>query len=418
MTEKQKLRIAVWHNLPSGGGKRALYHHVKGLVARGHNVEAWTLDTADRSYLPLEDLVAEHVVPLNSERSNPFGRMVRTASDYFDAVHRIRSYDDACRRCAIAIDAGRFDLLFANSSVLYYMPFVMRHVRIPKVLYLQEPSRPLYEANPLLPWVTGTDENMGVLSFLRPQVLITENLHLRALRLQAKLEWLNAKASDLILVNSYYSRESVLRVYGREAKTCYLGVDTGQFRDLNLKRERFIVSLGSFDENKGVELCLRSVALLSEPRPPLVWIANSKNESYVKRMAALAGSLGLDFQLKSLISDPELVEILNRASILLYAPRLEPFGFAPLEANACGTPVVGVAEAGLRETILDGTTGLLVDREPEAIAAALQRLLDDPVLAREMGAQAAAHVSDKWSWECATDRLERHLLETAKSKRN
>jgi glycosyltransferase involved in cell wall biosynthesis len=402
--------------LPSGGGKRALYHHVKGLLARGHKIEAWTLDTADRSYLPLENLVAEHVVPFDSERSSRFGRVAQKASDYYDGVTRIRAYDDACRRCAEAIDAGKFDLLFANSSVLYYMPFVMRHVRIPKVLYLQEPYRPLYEANPMLPWLTGTDENVGVLGLLKQHVMISKNLHLHALRLQAKLEWLNAQASDLILVNSHYSRESVLRAYGREAKTCYLGVDTAQFRDLNLKRERFIVSLGSFNEHKGVELSLRSLALLPEPRPPLVWIANSTTPGYVKQMWALAASLGLDFQIKSRISDTELVEILNRASILLYAPRLEPFGLAPLEANACGTPVVGIAEGGLRETILDGTTGFLVDREPEAIAVALQKLLDDPMLAQKMGAQGAARVREKWDWESAVDRLEKYLLETAGSR--
>jgi len=37
------MKIAVWHNLPSGGGKRALYHHVRGLVERGHRVESWRL---------------------------------------------------------------------------------------------------------------------------------------------------------------------------------------------------------------------------------------------------------------------------------------------------------------------------------------------------------------------------------------
>jgi len=38
-TARTRLKIAVWHNLPSGGGKRALYQHVKGLVDRGHDLE-------------------------------------------------------------------------------------------------------------------------------------------------------------------------------------------------------------------------------------------------------------------------------------------------------------------------------------------------------------------------------------------
>ena len=59
------MRIAVWHNLPSGGGKRALYYHVRGLVERGHSVEAWCPSTSDRNYLPLSELITEHVLPID-----------------------------------------------------------------------------------------------------------------------------------------------------------------------------------------------------------------------------------------------------------------------------------------------------------------------------------------------------------------
>jgi len=58
------MKIAVWYNLPSGGGKRALYNYVRGLVERGHTIESWCPSTADRSYLPLTEWVPEHVVPL------------------------------------------------------------------------------------------------------------------------------------------------------------------------------------------------------------------------------------------------------------------------------------------------------------------------------------------------------------------
>jgi hypothetical protein len=60
------LRIAVWHNLPGGGGKRALYDHVRGLVARGHHVESWCPPTADQAFLSIGDLVHEHIVPLDT----------------------------------------------------------------------------------------------------------------------------------------------------------------------------------------------------------------------------------------------------------------------------------------------------------------------------------------------------------------
>src|SRR5438034_4095223 len=55
------MRIAVWHNLPMGGGKRALYEHVCGLVQRGHYVEAWCPPTAPQTYLPLSPMIKEHI---------------------------------------------------------------------------------------------------------------------------------------------------------------------------------------------------------------------------------------------------------------------------------------------------------------------------------------------------------------------
>jgi glycosyltransferase involved in cell wall biosynthesis len=413
LSQERRLRIAVWHNLPSGGGKRALYHHVKGLVQRGHSLESWTLTTADVSYLPLKDLIVEHVVPYHHAPKNNFIRRIGGAvSSYYDSVARMRAFDEACKRCAQEIEAGNFDLLFANSSVLYYMPYVMRHVRLPKVLYLQEPYRPLYEADPILPWVDSIREKMTSEDPFRSRASTHGNLQLRALRLQAKLEWLNAQACDVILVNSYYSRESILRAYGRDAKVCYLGVDTTLFRDLHRERERPIVGLGSFDKIKGIELTVKSVALLPAPRPQLVWVANSGNQSYMKEILELAETVGVDLQIKMMVPDGELVDILNRASLLLYTPRLEPFGFAPLEANACAAPVVAVAEGGVRETVKDGVNGFLVDREPESIARAVNELLAKPALARQMGEAAAAYVQKEWGMEQSIDRLERRLLET------
>lgn len=408
------MKIAVWHNLPSGGGKRALYYHVRGLVERGHTVECWSLSTADHEYLPLREFAPEHVVSVAPAPSPPrFGRGM--LGKYREAVGLMQAYEDASRRAAQEIDAGDFDLLFANSSMPFYMPYVMRHVSLPKVLYLQEPYRPLYEANPILPWVVDTHDSLRVY-VRRPRLFVYEYLQLHALRLQAKREWLNAQACDVILANSYYSRESMVRVYGRDARVCYLGVDTTQFRQLNRVRERFIVGLGSCDSIKGIDLAIESIALLAEPRPRLVWVANSGNESYRKAMIELAETLGVSLEIRSRVPDTELVEVLNRAALLLYTSHLEPFGFAPLEANACATPVVAVAEGGVRETVKDGVNGILVDREPQSIAQAIETLLSNDSLARQMGENAAAYVQKEWSVERSVDRLEECLLGAARAE--
>jgi glycosyltransferase involved in cell wall biosynthesis len=410
------MKIAVWHNLPSGGGKRALYYHVRGLVGRGHKLACWSLDTADQSYLPLSEFAPERVISSEFKDRSRKRFTDRWTPGYGEAIDRLRAFDDACKRCAREIEAGDFDLLFANSSLSFYVPYIMRHLRMKKVLYLQEPCRFMYEAWPVLPWVSSAPEDLEQAHLFQPRQFIADYPNLQTLRLQAKQEWLNAQACDRVLVNSYFSRESVLRAYGVDAKVCYLGVDTKLFRNLGLERERFIVGLGSFDSTKGIDLAVKAVALLAEPRPPLVWIANSGNETYQNTISELARSLGVELRIQMAVSDAELVATLNKAALLLYTSRLEPFGFAPLEANACGLPVVGVAEGGIRETVQDGVNGFLVDPEAESIARAANQLLQNPALARQMGEQATVNVQRTWNVERSVDRLETILLQTVSTK--
>jgi glycosyltransferase involved in cell wall biosynthesis len=325
----------------------------------------------------------------------------------------MRAFDEACARCAREIEAGDFDLLFANSATSFYVPYVLRHVQLPKVLYLQEPRRPSYEAMPILPWMEGVTENLAQAKLFSVFGLTIDYPALQSLRVLGRQEWVNVRACDSVLVNSYYSRESTMRAYGVEARVCYLGIDTSLFRSLQLPRKRFIVGLGSFDMVKGVDRAVRALALLPNPRPQLVWICNSGNADYQRTVEGLAERLGVDLVIRRAISDEDLITILNEAALLVYTSRLEPFGFAPLEANACGTPVVAVAEGGVRETVVNGLNGFLVDPEPESIADGMSRLLEDPARAREMGENGAAHVQKVWGFESSIDRLEENLYRVA-----
>jgi glycosyltransferase involved in cell wall biosynthesis len=404
------LKIAVWHNLSTGGGKRALHTHVKGLVQRGHQVRAWTVNER-RDYLPLADLVPERVVALGWSPRPARSAAGRAHGVYHNRVARLRAMVRACRACAAEIDAGGYDVAFVNSCEVYAMSFVMRHLRTPSVLYLQEPFRAFYEARPVLPWVGDVSVTEGVLR--RAARSAAELGRLLADRAQAREELRNALEAGTILVNSYYSRESVLRTYGRDARVAYLGIDTELFRPTGRPRERFVVGLGAVDPGKDVELAIRAVSLLDAPRPPLVWIGDRGTPSYQADMERLAGELGVDFRVRLRVPDQELVEVLNTAAAMVYTSRLEPFGLAPLEAAACGVPVVAVAEGGVRETIRDGVNGFAVQRSPADLATGLRALLDDPVLARRLGESGARDVAREWSVARSVDRLEAELLRAA-----
>ena len=406
------MKIAVWHNLPSGGGKRALYGHVKGLVTRGHQVEAWCPETADDKYLPLSELVTEHRLPFRAPPT------VWTVAEKAKASLRghplLLEMNRHSGVCAEAILRGGFDLVFAAPCRFYSVPRLGHFLRgrgLPLSLYLQEPHRFRYEALPELPWLAPLATSLRPSLPGRAWGKLIDYRHNNHLRLEARRELEDAKCFDLILVNSYFSRESIARAYGLDARVCYLGYDDTHFWRLTPPppKDRFVIGLGSMHNIKGVETAIAAMACLPSPRPPLVWVANSENPAYRREMEALAASKQVDFQVRSRIDDEVLVDLLNRAVLLLYTSRLEPFGYAPIEANACGTPVVAVAEGGIRETVLDGVNGFLCERDPALLAKAMQCLLTEPQRAAELAAAGERIAQQQWSAEAGTARLERHL---------
>lgn len=411
------MRIAVWHNLPSGGGKRALYNHVRGLVERGHTVEAWCPPTADPDFLPLAPMAREHVVDLAWQTP------LRWTDEWQVTLRIARSLaalDAHCRQCAAEIAQGGFDILFANSCHLVASPPIGRHATIPSVLYLQEPHRPLYEAlpqyeaQPRLCWLARPPRTAPPWNIKAWRASFADLRQVRNWRLQAREEVDNAAAFTRILVNSCFSRESILRAYGLDADVCYLGIDTARFADRQLPREDLVVGLGLLGRHKDPAFCLRAIGATRPPRPKFVWIGNAADLGLLDELAATARALEVNFEARVKVSDDELLDTLNRAAVMVYAPRLEPFGLAPLEANACGVPVVAVAEGGVRETIVDGENGFLVGHDPPAMAAAIDRLRADPAMARRLGENARRNVEAKWGLPSAIDRLEQHLLRHAR----
>jgi glycosyltransferase involved in cell wall biosynthesis len=168
--------------------------------------------------------------------------------------------------------------------------------------------------------------------------------------------------------------------------------------------------------HKNAEFVIRAVGL-SRSKPVLQWVANRVHADYAESMTRLSRELGVTLQLKAGQSEAELVQHYQQGLALLYAPRLEPFGLAPLEANACGMPAIALAEGGVRETVVDGENGRLVD-SPEEMAACLDEFVREPSRARALGQAGAAVVRRRWTLDAATDRLEMHLREIVEQGRS
>ncbi|AGM05777.1 glycosyltransferase [Amycolatopsis keratiniphila] len=175
---------------------------------------------------------------------------------------------------------------------------------------------------------------------------------------------------------------------------------------------RRIVSVGRLVPRKGFDLAI--AALPSLPDTELVIVGGPDagpldKAPEVRRLRAIADRVGVAdrVHLPGLVSREQMPALLRSADAVVCTPWYEPFGIVPLEAMACGVPVVATAVGGLTDTVVDGVTGMLVPpRNPMELAAALRRLLGDASLCESFGLAGADRVRARYSWDrVASDSL-------------
>jgi len=401
------MKIAIYHNLPSGGGKRALYEMTRRL-AQDHEVDVYTLSCAEHAFCDLRPYARRHVVfpfaPLPLARF-PFGRL----NQGIRAVDLMR-LKGLQHEIARQIDAAGYDVVFVHHCQFGQSPSLLQFLVTPSVYYCAEPPRLIHEPQIPRPY-TQYSLPQRVVNLFDPFPALYRNT-------LAKFDRANVRAASFVLANSAYTRESLYRVYGIFARVCYLGVDTQLFRPLELPKADFVLSVGALNPHKGFDFLLLSLAKMDVARrPPLVIVSNFAEPREQGYLEDLARRLGVSLSIRVLVSDDELVRLYNQAGLTLYAPIMEPFGFVPLESMACGTPVVGVREAGVRETVLHNETGILTDRDPQQFAEAVQSLLNDEDRCRQYGLRGRAYVEERWSWEQSVQRLGRYLQQVAEASR-
>ena len=121
-----------------------------------------------------------------------------------------------------------------------------------------------------------------------------------------------------------------------------------------------------------------------------------------RRLERLAGDTGVADRVSLLgrLAREQLPPLLRSADVLVSVPWYEPFGITPLEAMACGVPVVASAVGGLIDTVVDGRTGVHVPpRDPERLACELRRLLEDPERRREFGRAGVQRTHRLYDWD-------------------
>lgn len=161
-----------------------------------------------------------------------------------------------------------------------------------------------------------------------------------------------------------------------------------------------VLSVGRLEPTKRMEVVIGAVASLPDVR--LVIVGTGGEEG---RLRARAAALGVADRVTftGFVPDDEKIRLMQDAHVLATASQKEGWGLTVLEAAACGTPAVASDVPGLRDSVRDGETGLLVaSGDAAAFAKGLRRLLDDAALRERMGRAAFDHAS--WfDWDATAD---------------
>jgi glycosyltransferase involved in cell wall biosynthesis len=179
-----------------------------------------------------------------------------------------------------------------------------------------------------------------------------------------------ANRADRYVAISHYVAGRIRRYYNREAIVVYPPVDTEFFHPDAAPPERFALVVSALVPYKRIDVAIAACRRAGVP----LKIAGDGPERAALEREAVASSA--DVQFLGRVSDDEIRQLYRRAAVTLL-PGEEDFGIVPLEAQACGCPVVALGRGGALETVVAGETGLLVD-EPgaEAFADTIARALD------------------------------------------
>ena len=173
-------------------------------------------------------------------------------------------------------------------------------------------------------------------------------------------DWIAAQRVDAYLANSHTTKRRVARYFGRDATVLHPPVDVERFTP-SAPGEAYVV-LSELMAHKRIEVAVRA---FNELRLPLVVVGNGPDARRLHRLA------GPTISFAGRVSDAEAARILARSRALVVTAT-EEFGIAAVEAQAAGRPVIALHEGGVRETVIEGETGIFFDTpEPAALAEAV-----------------------------------------------
>ncbi|ACL68922.1 glycogen synthase [Halothermothrix orenii] len=269
----------------------------------------------------------------------------------------------------------------------------------------------IHSLEPLRPW---KEEQLG-----------------RGYQLSLWMEKMGIENSDKVIAVSGEMKKDILKYYDVDedrVEVIYNGIDLDQYRytDSDTYRRKYGIDLdkpyvlfvGRITRQKGIIHLVNAIKYINENTQVVLCAGAPDTEEIEKEMtekvAAIQEKRDGVIWINEMVSKEAVIEFYSNAAVFCCPSVYEPFGIINLEAMACQTPVVASAVGGIKEVVVDGETGFLVNYEqkdektgepknPEAfsksLAEKINMVLEDDKLAKEMGKKGRERVEKYFSWE-------------------
>lgn len=281
----------------------------------------------------------------------------------------------------VAGKLGKFDLVVDQfHGIPFFTPL---YVRTPKLAVVQEVAGKVWLKNELprpLNWVVGW---VGYLGEPLLYLLFYRRVRFMTGSVSAKM--------DLMKVGIGEKRITVVP---------HGVIVVRPKKKLVKERVKTVMFLGAVTKDKGIDDVFEVFRMLSRRGKFQFWIVGKASDYYVREMESFGEKLGGDkFTYWGFVSQEEKFGLLSRAHVMINPSILEGFGLVNIEANAMGTPVVAYRSRGLVDSVKDGISGILCDKNtPSEMAKKVEELVGDSERLKQLS-KSSVEWSKNFTWE-------------------
>lgn len=183
-----------------------------------------------------------------------------------------------------------------------------------------------------------------------------------------KWDYISSQRIDTLVANSSYIARRIKKFWNRDAAVVYPPVDTDRLSVSDEAAGDYFVVFSRFVPYKRIDLAISACARLNKK---LIVIGSGSQEKELKLLAASCKNAGIKFTGR--ISDSEVKAYLQKCRALIFCAE-EDFGIIPVEAQACGRPIIAFGKGGALETVVNGKTGVFFEEQSvESLVKAIEK---------------------------------------------